>query len=154
MTEHDFQCNIVRTLRMQNIFCFAIPNSQKFMSPIQNIIFKVKNLLRKIRIRIPFNINEAQEFFKIMSGLKKEGFLNGVADLIVLYKGKCYFVEIKTPAEYKVSEKTGKRIIAKAGGTQSEEQKKFQQEVEKEGFPYVLIDSWKKFEEFLSEVKK
>ncbi len=131
MTEHDFQCNIVRTLRMQNIFVFAVPNSQHLL--------KTKNQFLRM---------------KFLSKLKREGFLTGASDLIVLHKGNCYFLEIKAPTEYKRSEKTGKQIIAKAGGTQSAEQKHFQQEVEKEGFPYVLIDSHKKFEDFLDLLRK
>jgi penicillin-binding protein-related factor A (putative recombinase) len=135
MTEHDFQCNIVKTLRMRNIFCFAVPNAQNLMGSFR----KEKNY--KFRQLL---------FWK---SLKKQGYMHGVSDLIIVHKGKVYFVEIKAPVEYKQSEKTGKKIIAKAGGKQSPEQIKFQQEVEKEGLPYILIDSWKKFEEFLSEVK-
>lgn len=131
MTEHDFQCNIVRTLRMQNIFCFAVPSSQILMK----------------------KASKSDKYF-VMKKFYKEGFILGISDLIVLHKGRCFFVEIKAPTEYKISEKTGKRIIAKAGGSQSIEQVKFQQEVEKEGFSYLLIDSWKKFEEFLRELKK
>jgi hypothetical protein len=89
-----------------------------------------------------------------MSSLKKAGFHNGLSDLIVVNNGKVYFVEIKAPVEYKTSEKTGKQIIAKSAGKQSDEQIKFQQEIENEGLPYVLIDSWKKFEEFLNYLKR
>lgn len=131
MTEHDFQCNIVTTLKKLNIFVFAVPNSQHLL--------KTNNQFLRM---------------KFLSKLKREGFMTGASDLIVLHKGYCFFVEIKSPAEYKKSEKTGKRIIAKAGGTQSEEQKLFQQEVEKEGFPYLLIDSQAKFEEFLNCLQK
>lgn len=147
MTEHDFQCNIVRTLRMQNIFCFSVPNAQIIMWVVRKLLYIIYKASKLVKIK------ERTYFFMLMSALKKQGFMDGISDLIVLHKGKCYFVEIKTPAEYKHSEKTGKRIIAKAAGKQSPEQKKFQSEVEKEGFLYVLIDSWKKFEEFLSEVR-
>jgi len=105
------------------------------------IAFKIASIVKR---------KEKQYFFMLMSAMKKQGFMGGVSDLIILRKGRCFFVEIKTPTEYKISEKTGKRIIAKAGGTQSDEQKLFQSEVEKEGFPYLLIDSQKKFEEFLN----
>jgi len=131
MTEHDFQVNIVNTLKRMNIFVFAVPNSQSLLS------------------KIPYK----QRFF-LMAYLKREGLMTGASDLVVVSNGKVYFVEIKTPTEYKISDKTGKKIIAKAGGVQSNEQKHFQSEVEKEGLPYILIDSHKKFEEFLSEVKK
>jgi len=115
---------------MQNIFCFAVPNSQHLLGT-DNQFMRMK----------------------FLSKLKREGFLSGASDLIVLHKESCYFVEIKSPAEYKVSEKTGKRIIAKPAGKQSDEQIKFQQEVEREGFKYILIDDWKKFEEFLNLLK-
>lgn len=129
MTEHDFQCNIVRTLRMQNIFVFSVPNGQSLLS------------------RIPFNHR-----FAFMAYLKREGLMKGTSDLIVIYNGKLYFVEIKKPADVRIS-KTGKQVKVRAG-VQSEEQRQFQKEVEAQGFQYVLIDSYKKFEEFLSEVKK
>lgn len=129
MTEHDFQVNIVRTLRMQNIFVFAVPNAQKFLR----------------------QQTKTRQYFSIKN-LYQSGFMDGVSDLIVFHKGKVFFVEIKRPAETYISPKTGKRLL-KRGGVQGEEQIKFQQEIEKEGFPYILIDSWKKFEDFLSEVK-
>jgi hypothetical protein len=131
MTEHDFQCNIVKTLRMQNIFCFEVPNSQHLLTT-NNQFLRMKFLAK----------------------LKREGMLTGASDLIIIHKGKVYFVEIKAPVEYKRSEKTGKTIIAKSAGKQSTEQIKFQKEVESEDLPYVLIDSWKKFEDFLAILKK
>ena len=130
MTEHDFQTNIVNTLKMQNIFVFAVPNGQSLLS------------------KIPF-----YQRFKFMSYLKTEGLMTGSPDLIVINKGKVYFVEIKAPTEYGISKKTGNRIISKAGGRQSAEQKKFQAEIEAENLPYILIDSHKKFEDFLRLLK-
>jgi len=130
MTEHDFQTNIVNTLKQMNVLVFSIPNGQSLLS------------------KIPYR----QRFF-MMSYLKREGLYTGASDLIVVNKGKVYFVEVKAPTEYTVSKKTGKRIISKAGGKQSDAQKKFQAEIEKEGLPYVLIDSHKTFEEFLNTLK-
>ena len=131
MTEHDFQVNIVNTLKMQNIFVFSVTNGQSLLS------------------KIPYR----QRFF-MMSYLKKEGLYTGASDLIVVNKGKVYFVEIKAPTEYTISKKTGKRIISKAGGKQSDAQKKFQVEIEKEGLPYILIDSQKTFEDFINMFKE
>jgi len=130
MTEHDFQVNIVNTLKMQNIFVFAVPNSQSLMK----------------------KTTKSHKHF-IMRSFFQEGFMLGASDLIVANKGKVYFVEIKAPTEYGISKKTGKRIIAKAGGKQSDAQKLFQKEIEAEGLPYVLIDSHKTFEEFLKCLK-
>lgn len=146
ITEHDFQCNIVRTLRMQNIFVFAVPNAQIIMWVVRKLLYIAFKLASIVKIK------ERQYFSMLLSTLKKQGFLNGVSDLIVLHKGKAYFLEIKKPAGVKISEKTGNQIKVR-GGVQSDEQRQFQAEVEKEGFPYLLIDSWKKFEEFLNCLK-
>jgi hypothetical protein len=148
MTEHDFQVNIVATLKRLNYGVYSFQNAQTFMSIIRSLLYKIYKVSKLVKF------HENRYFFMIMSSLKKAGFHSGASDLVVTSKGKVYFVEIKTPTEYKTSEKTGKRIISKAGGKQSTEQKKFQAEIEAEGLPYVLIDSWEKFENFLKEVKK
>jgi hypothetical protein len=115
MTEHDFQKNIVHTLQMQNIFVFAVPNSQKLL--------QTKNQFMRM---------------KFLSKQKAEGFLAGVADLIVLLpRGKTIFLELKNPD---------------TPSPQSDTQKKFQANVEKLGFEYWLIKSWAEFEKFFGRV--
>lgn len=118
MNEHDFQRNIVRTLQMQNIFVFAVPNSQKLLqteSQLKRIIF-LKTQMR-------------------------EGFISGVADLIVLLpRAKAIFLELKNPDN--------------KNAEQSDTQKQFQKNVEALGFEYWLIKSWADFEKFLEEIKK
>jgi len=116
MTEHDFQRNIVRTLQMQNIFVFAVPNSQKLL--------QTKNQFARM---------------KFLSSLKAEGFMAGVADLVVLLPGgKAIFLEIKNPDK---------------PSPQSDTQKKFQADIERLGFEYWLILNWADFELFLSNAQ-
>lgn len=50
--------------------------------------------------------------------------LRGVADIIMIFKGKTYFIEIKSPI-----------------GVLSKEQKEFQKKVEKEGCVYICARS-------------
>ena len=69
--------------------------------------------------------------------LKAEGVLAGVADIVILLKNKCIFVELKNP--YKKS-------------NQTDTQKAFQKQVEQMGYEYHLLDSWAKFEAFLSRL--
>ena len=60
--------------------------------------------------------------------LKATGTLSGVSDLIVLLPNKILFIEVKTDI-----------------GTQSKEQKNFQERVEKLGFEYHLVRSLEDF---------
>ena len=65
-----------------------------------------------------------------------EGLLSGVSDIVILLKQKPVFVEFKSL--------TGK-------WWQSDAQKKFQKEVQKRGFEYVIWDSWEQVEQFINE---
>lgn len=65
--------------------------------------------------------------------LKNEGALSGVADLIILEKGTCLFVEVKT-----------------LKGRQQESQKVFEEEVKKHGMKYVI---WRDIEDAVDYVK-
>jgi hypothetical protein len=56
--------------------------------------------------------------------LKSLGLRNGVSDLIIVLPSRIIFMEVKTPT-----------------GTQSENQKAFQQQVESLGHTYVLVRS-------------
>ena len=148
MTEHDFQVNIVNTLKRLGYKVYALQNAQIFMSVIRSLLYIVYKSAKMVKIQ------ERKYFFRIMASLKKAGFHNGLSDVIVVRKGVTYYVEIKKPVEYTTSQKTGKRIILKAAGTQRPAQIEFQKDIEDEGCPYYLIDSHKKFEEFLEEIKK
>lgn len=61
---------------------------------------------------------------------------NGVPDRIVLYKGKCYFIELKKPGE-------DLRPL----------QKVVRKQFKKLGFDVYVMDSLKKVDEFIKEVK-
>lgn len=63
------------------------------------------------------------------------GVLAGVSDLILLHKGKSYFIEMKY-----------------ASGRQSPNQKAFQREVEAEGFTYKLIRTFDEFMEYVNGI--
>ena len=68
---------------------------------------------------------------------KAEGLLSGVSDLIVvLPRGRVVFVEIKSP--------NGK-------GRHSENQKNFQQAVEKRGHVYMVWEGWPEVQAFIDE---
>ncbi len=65
--------------------------------------------------------------------MKKRGLLRGVSDLVVLLKdGRALFCELKSE-----------------NGTQSREQRIFQQKVERLGFKYHLIRTLKEFQDVI-----
>lgn len=73
----------------------------------------------------------------VASKLKAEGVRSGVSDLVLLHKGKAYFVEIKTDK-----------------GRQSETQVYFEDIVKKLGFEYLI---WRSLDDamfFMQELKK
>ena len=89
-----------------------------------------KNIVDYIRLRLKDSI-----LFSVPNGTMVEniitrmilflmGLKTGVSDLILLYQGKVYFLEIKTEK-----------------GKQSPEQKQFQKDVEKQGFIYLILRS-------------
>jgi len=132
MTEHDFQVNIVNALKYQ------------FAKEIERKDFLIT--------AVP---NGGKRSKREAARLKAEGVLAGTSDLIISYFSKMFFAEVKLPTEYETSKKTGKKILSKKG-YQSAKQKEFQSIVEHQGHTYILIDSWKKYEEFknmLREVK-
>lgn len=81
--------------------------------------------------------------------MKRGGVKAGVSDLILVANGCTVFLELKAPTTYKIG-KSGKKVIDKKGGVQSEQQKHFQQKVEKLGHNYYLIDD---FDEFTKIIK-
>lgn len=107
---------------------------------------QICNMLKIIGVEHFKCTNEQKGFVRnkmaYWAKLKAEGYVAGVADLILLYpNGKVVFFEIKRPAEYAVSKKTGKQIILKSAGIQSAAQKDWQKMVENMGFHYHLIDN-------------
>ena len=92
-------------------------------SRIQEQIVKT---LRKIDNLIVFSVpNElAGSQARRMSQFIRTGLLAGVSDLIVIYHGAVYFIEVKTQK-----------------GKQSDRQKRFQTKVERQGFDYYIVRS-------------
>lgn len=99
--EHPLQKQIILLLRGLNIFCFQtdVMDGLKFCTSQQ--------------ARLSF-INHH----------KAMGYVNGQSDLVIIFKNKVVFAEIKTTK-----------------GVQSKEQKKFQSIVESLGFQYVIFKS-------------
>ena len=105
--------------------------SKKTESKIQQEIFRwfwnshclPSNEQREVIFHVP---NENQH--KLVS----IGVYPGCSDLVISWKGKIYFVEVKTPT-----------------GTQSAKQKKFEQHVNDAGFVYYLVRSLEDFRLFL-----
>lgn len=81
-------------------------------------------------------VNEGQKNIKTAIIHKKQGLFAGCSDLIVLHKGKVYFIEMK-------SEK----------GKQGESQKEFQRIVEEQGHFYQVIRTWEECEKFIESLK-
>ena len=102
--------------------------------PEHDIQVDIINYLRLNRIFCFSVPNGGLRNIKTAAFLKKEGATAGVSDLIVLLKGECVFVEIKT--------KTGR---------QSEEQKNFQNAVELLGFSYYV---WRSLDDAIKFVRE
>lgn len=64
----------------------------------------------------------------LLQVMRSMGFLDGVSDTIILYKGIVHFVEFKLP-----------------GNNQQDNQVQFQQRVEAMGFPYHIMRSLEQF---------
>lgn len=60
------------------------------------------------------------------------GLLRGVSDLIVIHKGKCLFIEVKTEK-----------------GAQSDYQKEFESRIKQNGFEYYLVRSLEQFKSII-----
>lgn len=72
---------------------------------------------------------------------EKMGITKGAPDWVFAWYDGYGFIELKKPATYKISEKTGRRIIDKPKGTMSHEQKDFKSHCEGEGIPYEVCYS-------------
>lgn len=67
--------------------------------------------------------------------LKAIGLVAGVSDLIFVYDGFAYFIELKTPTGY-----------------QSIEQKNWQELIENQGCDYYVINSFEKFKDLIIKI--
>lgn len=109
MTESNIQQNIISYLSMiavqKGIVFFSVPNESLVMVLT---IFKVP---KKI-------------CYQIVSFFKKMGLLPGVSDIVIIWKGKAYFMEVKTDS-----------------GTQSQDQVRFEHNVNKAGCEYTVVRS-------------
>lgn len=73
--------------------------------------------------------------------LKQMGRMSGVSDLIVWIPGGTLCIEVKRPASYRYSQRTGKQVIADRGGVQSDNQKAFEDRVNKiPGHHYIVVN--------------
>jgi len=79
--------------------------------------------------------NGGQRNKSVAAKLKYEGVRRGVSDLILIHNSKTYFIEVKTPK-----------------GTQSDNQKEFEQCVVKQGFLYIIIKTFEEFESFIVSI--
>ncbi|WP_428042768.1 hypothetical protein [Candidatus Avelusimicrobium fimicolum] len=117
--EHQLQVEICNFLDTQMLFhklaYFAVPNALKFLS----------------------TLGSSHKIAAAYNKMRAEGFKDGVSDLVVVLKGqnglKVGFFEQKRAATYKISEKTGKRIINTPAGKTTESQETFLAEVRKLG---------------------
>lgn len=112
--EHQLQVEICNFLDTQMMFhkltYFAVPNALKFLSSLGN----------------------TKRIAAAYSKMRAEGFKDGVSDLVVVLNKnglKVGFFEQKRAATYKISEKTGKRVINTPAGKTTESQENFLKEV-------------------------
>lgn len=88
--------------------------------------------LRKLLFSVPNgglrSKREAQKF-------KSTGTVAGVSDLIFLYKGKCYLIEMKTEK-----------------GTQQKNQKEWESLVKSHGFDYFICRSLEQFQSIIQSI--
>lgn len=68
---------------------------------------------------------------------KAKGLQEGRSDLVLYFKGKATHIEIKTPK-----------------GVQSEAQKEWQSEIEKQGFEYRIVRNFNEFQYLISHLLK
>ena len=130
--EHSFQEATVAGLRRLN--CITVNT---------DVMFAMKFLGNNQTLRLRF-----------WNYARRQGYTNGTSDVIVIMQNEVLFVEIKRPTTYKISEKTGKRIIDKKGGVQKEDQKIFQKAIEEMGHKYFLIDSDQKRQDLYTYISR
>lgn len=117
--EHNIQVACVTWFRYQfpHLVCFAVPNGSK-----------------RPKITAHTKTGAIVTYSLAAVKLKEEGALAGVADLVLVGKGKVVFVEMKTPK-----------------GTQQDTQKEFQRKVQRLGHEYHICRS---IEDFMQVCKE
>lgn len=109
MTESKIQQNIIQFLSMtatqKKFVFFSVPN-EGIMAALK--MFKVPN----------------KQCFPIVNHFKKMGLLPGTSDIVLIWEGKAYFIEVKDDK-----------------GTQSQDQVRFEHNVNASGCPYEVVRS-------------
>lgn len=100
----------------------------------QNIYVWFHNTYPHLRGLLCYNLNNSKN--KIDGALNKsKGLQAGRADMVLYYNSKAYMIELKT-----------------AKGTQSEDQIKWQKQIESNGFEYHIIRSLDEFKAFINNL--
>jgi len=82
-----------------------------------------------------FHVNNNSNNVITGGNMKKLGVIPGVSDLIFLFDGRCYFIELKSKK-----------------GSQSSDQKIWQKKVEQQNFNYRIIKSLDEFKAFIKQI--
>ena len=84
--------------------------------------------------------------------MRKLGYAPGTADIIVWAKNCTLNIECKRPKEMKYSIKTGKMVVANAGGRQSDTQKQFEEQITKiPGHHYIVAKDTQEVKKYIEE---
>lgn len=84
--------------------------------------------------------------------MKTCGYLPGTVDIIVWAKNCTLNIECKRPKEMKYSQKTGKMVVANAGGRQSDTQKEFEEQIGKiPGHHYIIAQDVLDVKKYIEE---
>ena len=83
---------------------------------------------------------------------KKDGMLNGVPDLQILYQDKTIFIELKRPITYKKSKLTGNKIQKREAGKLRPEQIEFIEMAENLGHSCYVVDTLEEFKKIVTNL--
>lgn len=96
--------------------------------------------------------NNAKKRAMFVNSLKSLGYTNGQPDICILFpNGGTVWLEAKRPATFKISEKTGKRIIASPAGKLSKEQQDWHDRARKLGHIVYTVYSVRAAEDIINE---
>jgi hypothetical protein len=87
-----------------------------------------------------------------MSGKNEQemGYIAGSPDLVILKPDDTLFIECKRAAVYAISPRTGRQIVVKRAGVQSDEQKAFEQYCNDTGRKYYIVRTFDEFQSVLN----
>lgn len=128
---------------------------KKLARPEQPVQIAIANYLRQRR----FLFTAPDSGINVSSPKMRQIYHNmgrraGISDLVVWIPGGTVCIEVKRPKTLKYSEKSGKMIVADAGGKQSEEQKEFEELIHKlKGHYYLVATSVTEVDRFFKENK-